>query len=113
MGTAANPLGYIRTHGHSKAIWNFSASEDPVYDAIVEAAENAPTTEEMMRLVTKADMYFTENHWGIWGPQGPVFHFWQPWLGGYIAELNLGSGREMTVFSRLWVDQELKESMGH
>ena len=113
MGNSYSPLMYVRTHGHSTGAWNFSAAAYPDYDAIVEAAESAPTYEEMQRLVIEADMYSLENHWGIWGPQGPIWHFQQPWLGGYNFELTLGAGSTYTLFSRLWIDQELKESMGH
>ena len=113
LSTSSNPLLYIRTHGHSKALWNQHAGDFPEYDAIVVAAENASSYEEMQRLVRKADMYWIKEHWVLFGVLPPVFHFWQPWLVGYNAETTLGGGTNHTIFSRLWIDQELKESMGH
>ena len=113
MGQSENALMYVRTHGHSTGNWNFSGVEDPEVDAMVEAAENAPTREEMTRIVKEIDMRSIEEHWGVWGPQGSVWHFWQPWLGGYNGEMTMGGGQTYTMFSRLWVEQELKEAMGH
>ena len=94
-------------------MWNMPGSQDPEYDAIVEAAEGATTYEEMQRLVREADMYYVKQQWAVWGPRPPLYHFNQPWLGGYNGEYTLGGGMIDTVYSRLWIDQELKESMGH
>ena len=42
----------------------------------------------------------------------PLFHVSQPWLIGYNGEYLVGNGQNVTVFTRLWIDQELKEAMG-
>ena len=108
-----NGLYYARTHGHSTGNWNFSAAAYPEIDALIEAAESATTFEEMQRLVREWDMYVIENHWGVYGGVGPAWYVWQPWLGGSNAELQLGAAAHYAIPARLWIDQELKESMGH
>ena len=113
MGTDYNALVFVRIMAYSNEAWNWPGIQDPEYDAIVEAAENAGTYEEMQRLVKKADMYYIKKQWAIWGPRVPRYHFAQPWLGGYNGEYTLGGGQNTTIYSRLWIDQELKESMGH
>ena len=95
-------------------MWNTSGVQDPEYDAMVEAAENASTYEEMQRLVREADMYYIEQQYEVWGPKPPIYNFAQPWLGGYNGEYShLGGGQNWTMYARFWIDQELKESMGH
>ena len=109
----SNGLYYARTHGHSAGNWNFSAAAYPEIDALIEAAESASTFEEMQRLVREWDMYAIENHWGVYGGVGPAWVVWQPWLGGYNGELQLGAAAHYAIPARIWIDQELKESMGH
>ena len=113
-GTDCCPLLMVRIHGYSNEMWNMSGAQDPEYDAIVEAAENAATYEEMQRLVREAEMYFIKQQWEVWGPRPPIYYAAQPWLGGYNGEfVHLGGGQIWTMYARLWIDQELKESMGH
>ena len=112
-GTDYNALVYIRIMAYSNENWNMSGVQDPEYDAIVEAAESASTYEEMQRLVRKADMYYIKKQWEVWGPRSPVYHFSQPWLGGYNGEYTIGGGQNHTIYSRLWIDQDMKKAMGH
>ncbi len=58
-------------------------------------------------------MYPIEKFWQIWGPMAPQFVAVQPWVIGYNGEMLLGNGQMNTVFTRLWIDSELKEAMGH
>ena len=90
---------------------NASGVRDPVYDAMVEAAENAGSTEEMRELVKKADMYFSEQQWVTWGPTRPNYIFWQPWMVGYNGELTIGGGQHLLYLSRVWLDSDLREEM--
>ena len=113
MGIVDNPLNMARKHFHSTGVWNFNASADPEADTLIEAAESASTFEEMQRLVRELDMYAIENHWGVYGLLGPTWQVWQPWLGGSNGELQLGASAHYAIPARLWIDQELKEEMGH
>jgi ABC-type oligopeptide transport system substrate-binding subunit len=112
-GVVWSPLEAIRIVGHSDAIWNAAGLQDPVYDAMVEAAENAGSTEEMMELVKEADMYLIKQQWTTWGPMRPNFIFWQPWMAGYNGERTMGGGSHWLYLSRVWLDSDLKEAMGH
>ena len=110
-GVVWSPLEAIRIVGHSDAIWNAAGLQDPVYDAMVEAAENAGSTEEMMELAAKADMYYSELQIATWGPTRPALIFWQPWLVGYNGEVSMGGGMHYVHLSRLWLDADLREEM--
>ena len=106
-------LMFIRVKAYSNELWNYSGLQDPEYDAIVEAAENASSYEEMVRYVKEADMYYIKLHTSVWGPRPPVWHFWQPWLGGYNGEKQLGAAMNHPILARTWIDQDMKEAMGH
>ena len=86
-------------------------TQDPVYDAMVEAAANAGSSEEMMELVKKADNYFIEQQWTIYG-------------GAHCGQISTSGSRGWWVttvknsweargcglyLSRVWLDSDLKE----
>ena len=108
-----DPLTSI-TWAHSNQIGksNVTGLQDPVYDALVEAAQAATSIEEQQRLVREIDMYHVENHLRVWGPKVPQFNATQPWVVGFNGEIDLGWGDRSIVFSRLWIDQALKQEMG-
>ena len=92
---------------------NRGNASDPHYDALYEAAKAATTVEEQNRLVGEMNQYEIEQKWCLWGPIAPGYIAIQPWVKGYNAELNLGANQYNTVFTRLWIDSDLKKEMGH
>ena len=92
---------------------NRGNASDPHYDALYEAAKKATTIEEQNRLVGEMNQYEIEQKWCLWGPIAPGYIAIQPWVKGYNAEYNLGANQYNTVFTRLWIDSELKKEMGH
>ena len=110
-GSLARPLSapdrFLTT-----AAANSVAANDPDYDALFAAAAAATTIEEQQRWAKLADMYPVERHWAVWGPMNPSFEAFQPWIKGYNGELS-GLGNPNYVSARLWIDSELKKSMGY
>ena len=104
-----NPLGSLGRFLSTSA-WNGPLTQDPVYDALYEAAAAATTIEEQQRLSREASMYITTNHWQLWGPRASSFSVTQPWVIGYNGE-RIFNG--LAMFARLWIDSELKAAMGH
>ena len=92
---------------------NYSGLRDPVFDAMFDEAKAAATVEEQQRLVREIDLYLARNHFLVWSPKVPWFNVNQPWVKGYNGEVDLGWGDRNTVFSRIWIDQDLKREMGH
>ena len=92
--------------------WNSSNVNDLWYTAKVEAARAATTLEEYNRINAELDQYGIEKFWLIWGGMAPTYAVAQPWLIGYNGELELGWSQANSVFTRLWIDSELKEAMG-
>ena len=110
-GSNTNPIFYLRIMAMSGEEWNPSGVQDPVYDALVVAAETAATPEEMMDFARQADLYYSTQQWQIWTPRYPAFGFYVPWLGSYNGETTLGGGTGMVIHSRTWIDQDLKFEM--
>ena len=108
-----NPFLIMSARYQSTSPGNTAAVADPVYDAMIEVAKVATTIEEQDRLAGEMDMYAISRFWAIWGPVSPQFRVTQPWIKGYNGEGGLGSGRQNLIFTRIWIDQELKEAMGH
>ena len=107
-----SPLGWQSRYTPS-APWNSSNVNDPVYTAKFEAGGAATTIEEYNRIAGELNQYGIEKFWTIWGPMAPQYLAVQPWIIGFNAELRLGMGQYNTVFTRLWVDSQLKKAMGH
>ena len=106
-----SPLVAIGSN-YSQSAWNPPGLDDPEFDRLYEAARDAATEEEQIRMANLADMWLTENHIRVWGPTAPKFNAVQPWLKGYNGESMLGGDDRLVLFSRLWFDHALMEEMG-
>ena len=90
-----------------------SGVHDAQSDAWLDAAINASTIEEQQELIKQMDMRYIEQHWMIWGPWAPQYNVAQPWIMGYNGEGIIGGNTTHLVFSKLWIDSQMKEAMGH
>lgn len=87
--------------------------QDPGFDALFDAAQAADDVEEQQRVVREIDLYLARIHALVWSPKPPQFNVNQSWVKGYNGEIDLGWGDRNAVFSRIWIDQDLKRDMGH
>ena len=111
QGYAWNILGPLG-QSLSTAGWNPAGVSNPEYDALVEAAQNASTVEEQQRASQEALLLLLRNHYYMWAGKEPKFNVSQPWVKGYSGEWGLGTRARALVVARLWLDPDLKESMG-
>jgi peptide/nickel transport system substrate-binding protein len=112
LGIKADPF-YTVSFAHSEDVDNKPAVNDPVYDAMYEAAEKATSFEQLKKMIKEMDMYSIERFWRIWGPEAPLFTVTQPWVTGYGGEGGMGGLQVQTIFARLWIDSAMKKEMGH
>ena len=106
----ANALAELN-YFHPDTAGNSANVNDATFNAMFEAAAAATTWEERNRLSKEMNMYAIERFWGIYGPMALQFSATQPWLIGYNGETSWPSLGNL-VFTRLWIDSELKEAMG-
>ena len=103
----------VQTRYTTASCCNSSNVNDPWYEAKYEEGTAATTIEEQNRIVGELNQYAIEKFWTIWGGIGPQYVAIQPWVIGYNGELMLSVNQYNTVFTRLWIDSELKKAMGH
>ena len=119
VGWAAYPLAVPGTYVYaivrtpSKYDWSWSYAKDSEMDALLAGMANATAAEEWMSYHRQVDEKTVREHWGLARAQAPSFSVTQPWVEGYAGEWSLGYSERNTHFARLWIDQELKKSMGH
>ena len=95
----------------SKWFMNPCMTVDPVFDEMVDREaiyhEGDPRKWEQDRA---NDMYALSKYWSV--PTLPTVSYilYQPWIRGYSEEYFGASGY---IFARLWIDHDLKRSMGH
>jgi peptide/nickel transport system substrate-binding protein len=90
---------------------NYGNVQDSAYDAIYQKFMTTTDLQEAKRLVKEAVKYALEQHWTINICPTYTYNVYQPYLKGYSGEF-IGRGALGWLFSRLWVDQDLKASMG-
>ncbi len=83
---------------------------DPVFEARWEELQ-AATGDEYRRLAKALDMYVIEQHRYLWGVKFATFNVAQPWIVGYNGEMGLGNCQWNGVYSRVWIDSQLKEEL--
>ena len=105
--------GSLGQNFFASGTYNPGGISDSVFDSMVEAAVAATNEEQQKMLARETDMYAIRQQWIVWGPRTPNIQLGQPWLVGFNGEIGLGACSWQLPFSRLWIDQQLKEEMGH
>ncbi|MDP6501033.1 MAG: ABC transporter substrate-binding protein [Dehalococcoidales bacterium] len=93
---------------------NTSMIDDPVVNAAAAEIRRAAITDtpKAMRLVKELMPYVYSQAWAIGAPESPRFTFWWPWVKNYSGEDHVGKISQNWPMW-LWIDQEMKESMGY
>ena len=105
-----NPVGELINL--QSGVWGTIGGNDEVYKEMVARVVAEPDREEQQRLAREASDYVNRQHWIIWGARVPYFTVHWPWVKGYNGESDPGDMDRILVYSRLWIDQDLKREMG-
>ena len=92
--------------------WNPGWIDDPAYEQMFEEIQAVTTREAHTALVVKMNDYVFDQQWFVTLLPVNTFIAWHPWLKSYNGENQLGRGMTGPVWARVWVDQDLKQSMG-
>ncbi len=92
---------------------NTGGKKTPELTAAYDAFIAANTKEEQLTAFREYDLFLLKQHNQIWGPMAPVYQVTQPWVQGFNGEWMLEESGVRDVLIHLWIDQKLKEAMGH
>jgi peptide/nickel transport system substrate-binding protein len=99
----------ILQYRYTKHSYNTFGISDPVYDGLADKANAATTIGEFKSIVKQADYYSIKQQWVVNLQPMVEYAIYQPWFkGNYAGQIEL-RGWE---YSRFWVDDKLKKSMG-
>ena len=87
--------------------------ENPVLAAAQAAFFGATSIDERMKAAKEYGMEAIKQHFQIWSPIAAWYQASQPWVKGFNGEMRFGDIRFNSIHVRLWIDSELKESMGY
>ena len=68
---------------------------------------------EVIRIMRDMGPYALEEAWGVWVPAPYRYTMWWPWFQNYFGQWDMGYACQFRGYTYIWVDQALKESMGH
>lgn len=99
-------------HGLTGAVLNYGNWSNADYDRIVKEMLVTVDDEKHNRLAKKAGVIAVDNVLAI-----PLFpevykdYYW-PWVRNFYGEINVAEKQMLPVFSVMWIDQNMKKSMG-
>jgi len=108
-----NPTTTIRKSFVSKQTWNPSMWADPEIDARVQQAYEERDEAKRQEIIKQLTRDLVDAAPYIWLPTPYQYSAWWPWVKNYAGELRAGAVRPGPIYSRIWIDQELKKKMGH
>lgn len=94
---------------------NMSFIDDPVCweakDRMMEVSIMDPAAADAIN--KELMKYVLDQAWEIPSPAPPGYHFWWPWVKNYHGEISMGYDNAYSYAKYVWIDQDLKKSMGY
>jgi peptide/nickel transport system substrate-binding protein len=108
----SNPTTGMRKNFQTGQYWNPAMYKDPEFDKKIVDMLSEPDErlrQVKIRLMTREVIDAAPY---IYLPTPYVYTAWWPWVKNYGGELRAGAERPAPIHARVWVDQEMKKSMG-
>lgn len=124
MTTRTHGPGYFLRSGHTNPItslrksfvtdqtWNPSMYTDPKFDERIGELHRERDEEKRFEIVRELTVRILDEAPYIWLPTEYIYTAWWPWVKNYGGELRAGAVRPGPIYSRIWIDQKMKEEMG-
>ena len=117
LGVAYYPLRQFAKFQNGQS-GDIAMVNDPVFNAFHPSALATTSTDQLKSIVIDMNKYVAQEHFAISLLQPIQYSLCQPWLKGYNAQYGATSGPAGPIIlyfygSRMFVDQNLKKSMGH
>jgi peptide/nickel transport system substrate-binding protein len=93
---------------------NAAKVNDPIVNEAVEKSQSGAVTDFQgsMKITKELMKYLLDQAYALPAPRYPQSTMWWPWLKNYSGETNMGYFGLDSWVRYVWVDQELKRSMG-
>ncbi len=94
---------------------NGSILRDPYVDEMAEKARIAALTDvrAAMKITKELQPYLQDLALVLQTPRYPTYNIWWPWIKNYSGELSVGYFTGPSYIKYIWIDQDLKKSMGY
>ena len=124
MNTSTHAPGYMLQTGHvsptvslrknfqTDNLWNPAKFSDPEIDHKLDRLMELRDEKDRRALARELTAEILAEAPYIWLPTSYVYGAWWPWVRNYGGELAVGAVRPGPIYARIWIDQELKKSMG-
>ncbi|GAA5237015.1 ABC transporter substrate-binding protein [Verticiella sediminum] len=125
MNGKNHAAGYMMQKGHSNPTtalrnsytpgdpWNAAVYDNPKFNEGLQAAFDERDNEkraEILREITRVGLADAPY---VYLPTPYIYRAWWPWVKNYDGELFAGAVKPGPVYSRIWIDQDLKKKMGY
>jgi ABC-type transport system substrate-binding protein len=118
LGLSFEPIMQLKRFTTNYPV-NSTIVSDPVIDAFYNKATAVTSVDALKQIVRDANEYVARQHLAISLLTPKLFALYQPWLNGYNGQASslsgVGGGPLFLGFygARVWINQDLKKSMGH
>ena len=116
MGTAVSTMSILlmvearKEHTDDKSFCDFPESRVAYNELNKYVAKDDAAWQKVRKEDNK---FFLETAAGVWMPLPHGYRMWWPWLKNYHGEGTLGYDNQMAISWYVWIDQDLKKSMGY
>ena len=94
---------------------NYAIIDDPYYDHVQEVIgkDMVKNPDNYFETMKEAGVYELASAWGIWMPNRYSYVMWWPWVQNYFGIVWSGWANISDWYKGIWIDEEMKESMGY
>ncbi|MFC2071086.1 hypothetical protein ACFLTB_07995, partial [Chloroflexota bacterium] len=113
-GLIGNMYNALALRGETR-FGNLSYIDDPVVEeARNEMCTYSVTDQDRANAIHKELMkYVLDQAWLIPKVTSPQYHYWWPWVRNYQGEYGMVRNNTYSYAKYVWIDQDMKESMGY
>lgn len=107
-----NPTGSISNLFGTGGFVNYAEYSNPELDAMIEEINNTLDPEKQNELIKEAAIMALDDASQIGLYLVPQAYYWWPWVKNYYGEITIDDGTLGGLVPYMWIDENLKESMG-
>jgi peptide/nickel transport system substrate-binding protein len=107
-----NPVGSISNLFGTGGFVNYAQYSNPEIDALVEKINAELDADKQNALIKEAAVIALNDASQIGTYLSPAAYYWWPWVKNYYGEISIEDGTIGGLVPYMWIDQNLKKSMG-